>query len=203
MSKSYISWETDEVIMHELHRNVGLAVAAISLTTLFLLSDLVAAFLVLLCIVLCLVEIGGFMHFWGLTVDTVTCNHLIIAIGLCVDYSAHIAHRFLVELGTRNERAAAALENIGPAVLNGGFSTMLAFILLANSKSYVFLTFFKVFFLVVTIGLFQVRVQLSLLSLITKIEYLILSGARRPTSAPKHHRSPATRSVGANGQVLR
>ena len=55
-----------------------------------------------LCIVLCLVEIGGFMHFWGLTIDTVTCNHLIIAIGLCVDYSAHIAHRFLVERGTRN-----------------------------------------------------------------------------------------------------
>ena len=49
-----------------------------------------------------------------------TCNHLIIAIGLCVDYSAHIAHRFLVERGTRDERAAATLENIGPAVLNGG-----------------------------------------------------------------------------------
>ena len=50
----------------------------------------------------------------------VTCNHLIIAIGLCVDYSAHIAHRFLVERGTRDERAVATLENIGPAVLNGG-----------------------------------------------------------------------------------
>ena len=35
-------------------------------------------------------------------------------------------------------------------------STMLAFVLLANSKSYVFITFFKVFFMVVTFGLFQV-----------------------------------------------
>ena len=33
---------------------------------------------------------------------------------------------------------------IGPAVFNGGFSTFLAFILLAFSDSYVFLTFFKV-----------------------------------------------------------
>ena len=33
---------------------------------------------------------------------------------------------------------------------------MLAFVLLANSKSYVFMTFFKVFFMVVTFGLFQV-----------------------------------------------
>ena len=36
--------------------------------------------------------------------------------------------------------------NIGPAVLNGGLSTFLAFILLAFSNSYVFLTFFKVSF---------------------------------------------------------
>ena len=50
----------------------------------------------------------------------------------------------------------ATLENIGPAVLNGGVSTMLAFVLLANSKSYVFITFFKVFFMVVVFGLFQV-----------------------------------------------
>ena len=34
--------------------------------------------------------------------------------------------------------------NIGPAVLNGGLSTFLAFVLLAFSNSYVFLTFFKV-----------------------------------------------------------
>ena len=51
----------------------------------------------------------------------------------------------------------ATLENIGPAVLNGGVSTMLAFVLLANSKSYVFITFFKVFFMVVVFGLFQVQ----------------------------------------------
>jgi len=47
-------------------------------------------------------------------------------------------------VGTRDERAKKALVNIGPAVLNGGFSTFLAFVLLANSKSHVFLTFFKV-----------------------------------------------------------
>ena len=42
--------------------------------------------------------------------------------------------------------------NLAPTFL----STMLAFVLLANSKSYVFMTFFKVFFMVVTFGLFQV-----------------------------------------------
>ena len=37
-----------------------------------------------------------------------------------------------------------ALTEIGPAVIHGGMSTFLAFILLAASESYVFFTFFKV-----------------------------------------------------------
>ena len=49
ISRAYVTWETDEVIAAELYRNIGLAIAAVSLTTLFLLSDLVASFLVLGC----------------------------------------------------------------------------------------------------------------------------------------------------------
>jgi Niemann-Pick C1 protein len=44
---------------------------------------------------------------------------------------------------------------MGPAVFNGGFSTFLAFALLMTSSSHVFLTFFKIFFLVVIFGLFN------------------------------------------------
>ena len=35
--------------------------------------------------------------------------------------------------GTRDERMITTLSDIGPAVLNGGFSTFIAFILLATS----------------------------------------------------------------------
>ena len=47
-------------------------------------------------------------------------------------------------IGTKIERSKKALRNMGPAVLNGGFSTFLSFVLLANSGSHVFETFFKV-----------------------------------------------------------
>lgn len=30
------------------------------------------------------------MHFWGLTIDTVSCIDVVLGIGLCVDYAAHI-----------------------------------------------------------------------------------------------------------------
>lgn len=42
------------------------------------------------------------MHFWGLTIDVVTCVQLILAIGLAVDYSAHIGHCFMTFQGGRN-----------------------------------------------------------------------------------------------------
>ena len=55
------------------------------------------------------------------------------------------------------------MTEIGPAVLNGGLSTLLAFILLATSKSYVFLSFFKIFFLICLFGLFHGLVALPVL----------------------------------------
>ena len=84
------------------------------------------------------------MHFWGLTIDTVSCINLVLAIGLCVDYAAHIGHTFMTKKGTRDERASATVASIGPAVFHGGFSTFLAFIFLGGSDSHVFMTFFKV-----------------------------------------------------------
>ena len=132
------------MISEELYRNILLATVCVFATTWLLLFNLTASLLVLGCVVLTLVNVGGFIHFWGLTIDTVSCTNIIISIGLCVDYSVHIAHAFLTNQGSRNERVRNALTEIGPAVFNGGFSTFLAFILLAGSKSHVFQVFFKV-----------------------------------------------------------
>ena len=46
--------------------------------------------------------------------------------------------------GSQSHRSIMALQNVGPAVLNGGVSTFLAMVLLAFSNSYVFTVFFKV-----------------------------------------------------------
>ena len=81
----------------------------------------------------------------GLTIEIVTSIILILAVGLALDYSAHIGVTYVVSRGTdRKQRTQDTLNNIGTAVFNGGFSTLLAFVLVAFSDSYVFLTFFKV-----------------------------------------------------------
>eukprot|EP00096_Caligus_rogercresseyi_P000927 TRINITY_DN11496_c0_g1_i1.p1 TRINITY_DN11496_c0_g1~~TRINITY_DN11496_c0_g1_i1.p1 ORF type:complete len:269 (+),score=26.49 TRINITY_DN11496_c0_g1_i1:386-1192(+) len=173
MSQAFSMWETDEIIGYELYKNIIFALIAVFFTTLLVISDLIASMLVLFVVMLTVLDVSGLMHFWGLTIDTVSCNLLIISIGLCVDYSTHVAHRFLIEAeGSRDHRVIKTLTNIGPAVLNGGISTFLAFCLLCSSVSHVFITFFKVFFLVVTFGLFHGLVFLPVvLSLIGPRSY--------------------------------
>lgn len=94
----------------------------------------------------------GFFYWWGVTISGVSTIFLLICVGLAVDYSAHIAHFFVVSPGTSKERAIASLERIGPSTFNAVVSTLVAVIALSMSQSYVFRIFFKALFLVVLIG---------------------------------------------------
>jgi hypothetical protein len=35
------------------------------------------------------------MYFWGLTIDIVAATNIIISVGLCVDFAAHLTHSFM------------------------------------------------------------------------------------------------------------
>ena len=54
-----------QVISWELYRNLLLALTCISFTTLILLSDWIGCVQVVGCVLLTLVNVAGFMHFWG------------------------------------------------------------------------------------------------------------------------------------------
>lgn len=153
--KIYAAWETDRIIGFELWRNVGLAFLCVFLVTIVFLGNLRICFMVMSIVGMTLVEVIGFLHFWNITIDIISCISVVISIGLCVDYSVHIGHAYKVAEGSQTEKAIQSIESIGPAVLNGGFTTFLALVLLAGSTSHTFLTFFKVFFFTVIFGLFH------------------------------------------------
>ena len=61
--------------------------------------------------------------------------YLTLAVGLAVDYAAHIGHCFMLKEGdNRSERVIDALADIGSPVLNGAISTFLAVVVLGASK---------------------------------------------------------------------
>lgn len=77
------------------------------------------------------------MWYAGLTFNMVTSICIVLAVGIAVDYSVHIAHSFLSQQGTKKERAAAALHAIGGDVFSGAFTSWLAIIGIALTTTYV------------------------------------------------------------------
>jgi hypothetical protein len=152
-SYTFTKWEAFKIIEEELFQNVILCLVAVLVITTLLIGHPGCSGLVFVCVTMTVLDILGCMYFWGLFIDNVSVIQTVIAIGLCVDYAAHIGHCFMLKAGTREERVVATLRDVGAAVLNGGISTFLAVVLLAGSNSYVFRVLFKQFFLTVVLGL--------------------------------------------------
>jgi len=143
---SYIFFEQFAIIRPEAFTNLGLALVAVFIITSVIIASIHASAMVIMCVVMVDIDILGLMHMWGLTIDSVTIINLVLAVGLSVDYSAHVAHAFVVAKGTRQERADTALAEMGTAVLHGALSTFCAVVILSTSQSYIFVIFFKQFF---------------------------------------------------------
>jgi len=154
-ARDFLSWEVYRIIKREMFMSVGLCMLAVLILTMIIIAHPGAAFLVFLSVGMVVVDLLGCMHLWGLAIDNVSVIQLVIAVGLAVDYSAHIGHNFMTKQGTNAERVILTMGDVGSAVLNGGVSTFLAVMLLAGSKSYVFRVLFVSFFLTVVVGLFH------------------------------------------------
>lgn len=152
-SSLYLNWEQYAAIEEEAHRNIGLAFLAILIIAVLLIPHLVVSLLVFLSVVMTIVEVVGYMYFWDMKVDGVTVVMLIVALGLAIDYSAHIGVAYLhSQKTTQAEAVVQALTDMGTPVCHGAMSTLLAIIVLAPSKSFVFISFFKQLLLATVLG---------------------------------------------------
>jgi len=154
-ANDFLYWEENGIIDTELARNLIIAAGIVFVIICMLIPRPRIACIVSLGICMSIVELLGFMHWWGVTVNGTSTIYLLICLGLSVDYSAHIAHIFKDSYGSMDDRAIEAMTRIGPSVFHALFSTILAVIVLAFSKSYVFEVFFKVLFLVTFIAGFK------------------------------------------------
>ena len=97
-----------------------------------------------------------YMTWWGVNLDTISTINIIICIGFCVSFSAHITYVFVLSEGkTGNQRMRNALHALGYPIAQGALSTILKVSALAFSASYIFRTFFKTMFLVILLGAFR------------------------------------------------
>lgn len=149
---TYPNWSQYSIIPTEAISNIGLTLMAVFIIVLIFIASPPMALLVTSVVGLALVNILGYMTLWDVDLNGVSVVNLVLSVGLSVDYSAHIGHAFMHKQGTRVERAILAVSQMGISVINGAFSTFLAVCLLSLSTSYVFVVFFKMFFLTCVFG---------------------------------------------------
>ena len=121
IAKEFIYFEQYVVILSSTIRNLAIAAGAILVLTSPFLVDLTVILLVFLNFVALIFELFGLMYVWDLSLNIVVMINLVLAMGFAVDYSAHIAHAFVMsKKETANERVVDALSTLGASVLMGG-----------------------------------------------------------------------------------
>lgn len=72
-SEVFSLWVTDKLIAQEVQRNVLLALICVMGMTALLIAELQTCFWIFLCVLLTLLNVCGFMYFWGMTIDITSC----------------------------------------------------------------------------------------------------------------------------------
>jgi predicted RND superfamily exporter protein len=142
-----------------------IAIEAMYLIALMFIPDLVSVFCIIFSMGSIMIGLVGLMNVWGLTLSSITMIELVMSIGFCVDFSAHITHAFLNNSGkgSRSKRAYKACMRVGFPIFNSAFSTIVGIFLLGLAKSYIFMTFFKTMVILMCLGVLNSLVFLPVL----------------------------------------
>ena len=126
ITRAFVFFEQYVITSRETIRNLIIAAITVFVVTSPFLVDCTVAILVLFNFAALICELFGLMFIWGVSLNAVSMINLVMAIGFAVDYSAHIAHAYVVSNKlSANERVVDALSTLGASVFMGGKSTSL------------------------------------------------------------------------------
>jgi hypothetical protein len=107
------------------------------------------------------IELYGLIHWIDLKLNAVTMVNLIMTVGISIEFVIHEARAFAEAKGTRPERAAQALSEMGPAIFASAFTTFLAVLPLVGADyEYFQKYFFSMYAMILFVGLFNALVTL-------------------------------------------
>ncbi|XP_053569875.1 patched domain-containing protein 3 [Bombina bombina] len=150
---AFIYFDQFAVIIQTTIANVLIAAAAMFIISILLIPNLLCALWVTFSIASIIVGVTGFMTYWDVNLDSISMINLVICIGFSVDFSAHISYAFVSNVKSSvNNKIIDALHSLGYPIVQGALSTVLGVIVLSAAGSYIFRTFFKIMFLVISFG---------------------------------------------------
>ncbi|XP_067121406.1 patched domain-containing protein 3-like isoform X2 [Centruroides vittatus] len=134
------------------------------------IPNIVVAVFVAISVISTIVETLGYMSLWGINVDIFSMMSLILCVGFCVNYPAHISYAYICSLyQAPNEKMKDSLYRIGYPICQGSLSTMLG-ILFIYRNMYALIIFVKIVFLIALETAFHALIFIPVvLSLISSI----------------------------------
>merc|ERR1712226_1298133 len=152
----YVFYEQYLTMWRDTLQSLAISLAAIFIVTFVLMGfDLVSSCINLLVIILIILNLGGLMYWWQITLNAVSLVNLVMAVGISVEFCSHMTRAFSVNIGRdRIERATNVLTNMGSSVLSGITLTKFGgIVVLAFAKSQIFSIFyFRMYLGIVLIG---------------------------------------------------
>ncbi|KAJ0059120.1 hypothetical protein NL108_008538 [Boleophthalmus pectinirostris] len=150
----FIYYDQYTVVTDNAIQTIMIAVVAMLVIAFLFIPNLICCIWVAFAIGSVVVGVAGFMSLWGVSLDSISLINLVMCIGFSVDFSTHITYAFVSSpKSDANKKAIDSLAHLGFPILQGALSTILGVVVLSMSGSYIFRTFFKIVFLVISFGL--------------------------------------------------
>ncbi|CAF0815024.1 unnamed protein product [Brachionus calyciflorus] len=153
-SVAFKYYEQFEETLPNVIQSFIIAIESMYIIALIFIPDLVSVFCIIMSMLSIMTGLVGFMHLWQLSLSSITMIELIMSVGFCIDFSAHVTHAFISNgKGDRNKRGFWAFRDVGVPIVNSALSTIIGTLLLAFCKSYIFKSFFKTMTILMCLGI--------------------------------------------------
>ncbi|XP_063904619.1 NPC intracellular cholesterol transporter 1 homolog 1b isoform X3 [Zophobas morio] len=141
----YVFYEQYLTMWPDTLKSMAISLAAIFVVTFLLMGlDVFSSIVVVVTILMIIVNLGGLMYWWHITLNAVSLVNLVMAVGIAVEFCSHLVHSFSVSVKTtRLERAADSLTRMGSSIFSGITLTKFGgIIVLGFAKSQIFQVFY-------------------------------------------------------------
>ncbi|KAI6205291.1 Patched domain-containing protein 3 [Aphelenchoides besseyi] len=136
--------------------SLGTAIIAMIIICVLFIAESTIVYWVTFILVSMDIGVAGYLSLWGADLDPTTVVNILMSIGLCIDFATHVGYRIYRSQETDPDRRIAdALGAIGWPVVQAGFSTLLAIVVMMLVPSNVVRMFARTSILVVATGLFH------------------------------------------------
>ncbi|KAK2722821.1 protein patched-like isoform X2 [Artemia franciscana] len=179
-------WEQYINLRRYLLLALGSILGAVLTILTILLFNLWAALVVVFVLFVIIIELVGLMGLLGIKLSAIPAVLLIVAVGIGVDFAAHILIGFITSIGNRNRRVGIAVKNMMAPIVDGAVSTILGIAMLAFSEfDFIVKYFFYILCLLILLGVFNGLVLLPVI-----LSIMGPPGEMRPRDGGDHIEPP-------------